>query len=164
MDVGPCAVSAIQIKPRSVRLIINRPAVSGYNVTSVGAKSGHTQDPFAAILFRNGDCAHRRWKVAARTHSIPDLVEVAPKSSSNSLSVWPSTPAAPRLDLTALSLRTHASLLLFDMKRLVCRDRRHHPVSSCSVNPTHLIRPFCSGPTTGPSALIQVGPCLSRVG
>ena len=43
MDVGPCAVSAIQIKPRSVRLIINRPAVSGYNVTSVGAKSGHTQ-------------------------------------------------------------------------------------------------------------------------
>jgi hypothetical protein len=81
MDVGPCAVSAIQIKPRSVRLmlIINRPAVSGYNVTSVGAKSGHTQDPFAAILFRIGDCAHRRWKVAARTHSIPDLVEVAPQ-------------------------------------------------------------------------------------
>ncbi len=39
MDLGPCAVSAIQIKPRSVRLIINRPAVSGYNVTSVGAKS-----------------------------------------------------------------------------------------------------------------------------
>jgi hypothetical protein len=31
MDLGPCAVSAIQIKPRSVRLIINRPAVRGYS-------------------------------------------------------------------------------------------------------------------------------------
>jgi hypothetical protein len=48
--------------------------------------------------------------------------------------------------------------LLYDVKRLVCRDRRPHPVSSCSVNPTHLIRPLCSSPITGPSTLIQVGP------
>ena len=39
---------------------------------------------------------------------------------------------------------------LIDTKRLVCRDRRRHPVSSWSVNTTVLIRPLCSSPITGP--------------
>ena len=47
---------------------------------------------------------------------------------------------------------------LIDTKRLVCRDRRRHPVSSWSVNTTVLIRPLCSSPITGPSTLVQVGP------
>src|SRR5271157_5971981 len=37
---------------------------------------GHTQDPLSSRLFRNGDGTHRRRKVAARAHSVPDLVEI----------------------------------------------------------------------------------------
>ena len=43
-------------------------------------------------------------------------------------------------------------------KRLVCRTFRSHPVSSCSKQYDHLIRPLCSGPITRPSTLIRVGP------
>src|ERR1700760_4322097 len=121
------------------------------------ADSGHTQDPFAApTLFRNRDCAHRRWKVAARTHPIPDLVEVTPQIFVELLERLPIHAGCAAIGPDRFIRFVHT--LLIDMKRLVCRDRRRHPVSSCSVNPTHLIRPLCSGPITGPSALIQVGP------
>jgi len=43
-------------------------------------------------------------------------------------------------------------------KRLVCRIYRSHPVSSCSKQYDHLIRPLCSDPITGPSTLIRIGP------
>jgi hypothetical protein len=121
------------------------------------ADSGHTQDPFAApILFRNGNCAHRRWKVAARTHPIPDLVEVTPQIFIELLERLTIHTGCTAIGPDRFIRFVHT--LLFDMKRLVCRDRRRHPVSSCSVNPTHLIRPLCSSPITGLSALIQVGP------
>ena len=49
-------------------------------------------------------------------------------------------------------------LTFLDSKRLVCRIYRSHPVSSCSKQYDHLIRPLCSDPITGPSTLVRVGP------
>ncbi|ACE93831.1 hypothetical protein AMK01_PB00134 (plasmid) [Rhizobium sp. N6212] len=49
-------------------------------------------------------------------------------------------------------------LPLLNPKRLVCRTYRSHPVSSCSKQYDHLIRSLCSGPITGPSTLIRIGP------
>ena len=48
-------------------------------------------------------------------------------------------------------------LTFLNSKRLVCRTYRSHPVSSCSKQYDHLIRPLCSDPITGPSTLIQGG-------
>jgi hypothetical protein len=39
--------------------------------------SRHTQNPFSPTLFRNGDGAHRWWKIASRAHPIPDPVQIA---------------------------------------------------------------------------------------
>src|SRR5271166_3109639 len=41
------------------------------------AYGGHTQNPFAPTLLRNGDSADRRRKVGSRAHPIPDLIKVS---------------------------------------------------------------------------------------
>ena len=44
------------------------------------------------------------------------------------------------------------------LKRLACRIRRRHPVTSCLARYDHLIRPLRSSPITAPSSLLRVGP------
>src|SRR5208282_1747337 len=110
----------------------------------------------ATSLFRNGDCTHRRWKIAARAHPIPDLVEVTPQIFVELFERLIIHAGCATIGPDRFIRFVHT--LLLDKKRLVCRNCRHHPVSSCSVSPTHLIRPLCSGPITGPSTLIQVSP------
>src|SRR5208337_4153247 len=47
---------------------------------------------------------------------------------------------------------------LIDHKRLVCRIRQRHPVSSWFKRYDHLIRPLRSSPITAPSSLLRVSP------
>ena len=53
-------------------------------------------------LFGNGDSTNRRWKVAARAHPIPDLVEVALQIGVELLDRLPIHAGRTSLDLTAL--------------------------------------------------------------
>src|SRR6266436_1450485 len=120
------------------------------------AHRGHTQNPLAPTLLGNGNSAHRRWKVASRAHPVPDPVEI------------PLQVGFERLD--RLSVHTGPAFAgpdrfvgfvhspLIDHKRLVCRIRRRHPVTSCFARYDHLIRPLRSSPITAPSSLLQAGP------
>src|SRR5208283_4738136 len=103
-----------------------------------------------------GDCAHRWSKVSPRGHPLPDPVEVSCKILLKHLQDLTVNPGCAMVGFDRFVSFIHLTFL--DSKRLVCRIYRSHPVSSCSKQYDHLIRPLCSDPITGPSTLVRVGP------
>src|SRR5215470_17491653 len=78
------------------------------------------------------------------------------KSASNCSIVCSSTPAAPRLDLTALYASYTKRLSILNGLFVACIE--FILFSSCFAKCDHLTRPLCFRPITGPSSLIRVGP------
>jgi hypothetical protein len=120
------------------------------------AHSGNTQDPFAPTLLGNGDSANRRRKVASRAHPVPDPVEVTLQVGFERLDRLPVHTGSALAGLDRFICIVHSPLI--DHKRLVCRIRRRHPVSSWFKRYDHLIRPLRSSPITAPSSLLRVSP------
>ncbi len=120
------------------------------------AHRGHTQYPLASSLFGNGDGTDRWRKVASRAHPVPNPVEVPPQVSFELLDRLPVHPGRTTIGFDRFVGFVHQPLI--DPKRLVCRIRRRHPVSSCFKGYGHLTRPLRSSPITGLSSLLRVGP------
>src|SRR5208283_917853 len=95
---------------------------------------GHTQDPLSSRLFRNGDGTHRRRKVAARAHSVPDLVEITLQVGFELLDRL--TVHAGRTSIGFDRFVGFVYLSLIDVERFVCRTHRGPPVASCFAHTT----------------------------
>src|SRR6266705_4339015 len=106
--------------------------------------SGHTQNPLPSRLLRNGDSAHRRWKVASRAHSIPELVEIIPQVGFELLDCLAIHTGRTRIGFDRFVRFVHQPLV--DLERLVRRTHRHPPVASCFDSYDHLTRSLCSSP------------------
>jgi len=93
------------------------------------AHGGHTQNPLAPSLFRNGNGTHRWRKVASRTHPVPDLVEISLQVGFELLDRL--TVHTGRTTIGFNRFVGFVHLHLGNIERLVCHTRRHPPVASC---------------------------------
>src|SRR5258708_26686475 len=79
--------------------------------------------------FLEMETARRRWKVASRAHSIPELVEIVPQVGFELLDRLPIHACRARIGFDRFVSLIHP--LLIDTERLVCRTHRRPPVASC---------------------------------
>ena len=117
---------------------------------------GHAQNPLPSTLFRNGDGAHRRWKVASRAHPVPDLVEIAPQVGLELLDRLPIHAGRPSIGFDRFVRFVHPALI--DMERFVCRIASTSSCFQLFRSCNHLTRSLRSSPITGPSSLLRIGP------
>ena len=85
-------------------------------------------------------------KVGSRAHPVPDLVEVAPQVGFELLDRLPIRAGRTPIGFDRFVCFVHSPLI--DLKRLVCRIRCRHPVSSCSNKYDSLTRPLRSSSIT----------------
>ena len=86
----------------------------------------------------------RRWKVASRTHPVPDLVEIVLQVGFELFDRLSVHPARTRIGFDRFVRFVHQ--LLVYAERFVRRTRRRPPVASCFLTYDHLIRSLCSSP------------------
>src|SRR5215470_14564356 len=107
------------------------------------------------------DRTHRRRKIAARAHPVPDLVQVAPQIFLELRHGLPVHPGRAAVLLDPLERRYDQALR--DVKGLSCRRRLLHqrllpdlPVDR--TNKPQVSPPLRSAPITGASPLLRAGP------
>src|SRR4029077_2332599 len=89
----------------------------------------------------------RRWKVASRTHPVPELVEIAPQVGIKLLDRLSINTGRARFGFDRFVRFVH--LLLSNIERFVRRINLHLPVSSCFDHTTAWPDPFAPSPLQG---------------
>jgi hypothetical protein len=115
---GPIAVGVCQ--EHCVQIPLNH--LLDHHLRHTIGNGWHPEKPLPATLFRNGDGAHRRRKVASRAHPVPELVEIVSQLGFELLDRLSIHPGGTSIGPDRLV--GFVNQLLVDTERLVCCAHR----------------------------------------